>query len=237
MQSAELDQLMEQIESKYRVETVPFKIGDKVLKTLQIQDYEEYLVELLEAKGVGIKDLPYWAKIWEASFVLAYFLGKQPVKEGRRILEIGAGVGIVGIYAALCGHRVTVTDINPDALLFAKANALLNGVSADIVQCLDWNDSNLSASYDVIVGSEVVYDRQTYPTLVHFLRSALAPGGMIFLAKNLSLHAPMFFAELAKYFELKHSVQTLRGGDEDEQVELYAIRPKADVIRSQELVH
>ncbi len=237
MHSAELDRLMEQINSKYRVETVPLKIGDKVLKTLQIQDYEEYLVELLEAKGVGIKDLPYWAKIWEASFVLAYFLGKQPVKEGRRILEIGAGVGIVGIYAALCGHRVTVTDINADALLFAKANALLNGVSADIVQRLDWNDSNLSASYDVIVGSEVVYDRQTYPTLVHFLRSALAPGGMIFLAKNLSLHAPLFFAELAKYFELKHSVQTLRSGDEGEQVELYAIRPKADVIRSTELVH
>lgn len=237
MQSVELDRVMERIDSKYRVETVPLKIGDRVLKVLQIKDYEEYLVELIEAGGAGPKDLPYWAKIWEASFVLAYFLAKQPVRPGRRILEIGAGIGIVGIYAALCGHQVTVTDINEDALLFARANALLNGVSPDIVKRLDWNDSQLVAAYDMIVGSEVVYDRQTYPTLVHFLRSALAPGGMIFLAKNLSLHAPMFFAELAKYFELKHNVQTLHSGGEDEQVELYAIRPKADVIRSQELMH
>ena len=48
------------------------------------------------AGPVACLDLPFWAKVWEASFVLAYFLGRQPVVPGRRILEIGAGIGVVG---------------------------------------------------------------------------------------------------------------------------------------------
>jgi predicted nicotinamide N-methyase len=227
MPDTELDRLMRQIGEKYLVEAVPLKVGDKTLKVLQLKDFEQHVEELIERKGVGIKDLPYWAKIWDASFLLAYYIGKRPVALGQRILEIGAGMGVVGIYAALGGHRVTISDINEDALLFAKANALMNGIPEGRVTRLDWAAPFTDEPYDVIIGSEVVYERETYPMLVEFLRKALAPEGIIFLAKNAELHTPAFFAELAKHFEFKETVQTLRSGEEDRRICLYAIRRKS----------
>jgi EEF1A lysine methyltransferase 3 len=222
----ELNELMEQISSKFAIETVPLRIGDKVLKIIQIKDYEEYILDQIDAGDPNVTEAPFWAKLWEASFVLAYFLGKQPVKPNCQMLEIGAGIGTVGIYAALCGHRITITDINEDALLFARANALLNGLSDLEIRRLDWSDPGETRLYDVVVGSEVVYDRRSYPLLVDFLRRVLAPDGVIFLAKNADLPAPTFFEELTRCFEFKTTSQSLRMDGESQQIELFAVRHK-----------
>jgi predicted nicotinamide N-methyase len=225
---SELDLLMEQIKRNYDVEAVPLRIGDKTLKLLQFENFEKYLEALVEAKPVGLMDLPYWAKVWDSSFLLAYFLGKQPVVLGRRMLEIGTGIGVVGIYTGLCGHRVTITDINEDALLFARANALLNSATQVDVRRLDWNDCAGIEPYDVIFGSEVVYDRKSYASLVNFLDKALAPNGIIFLAKDYTLQTPSFFAELTKLFEFKETTQSVRSDGESRKICLYAIRRKGE---------
>jgi EEF1A lysine methyltransferase 3 len=227
----ELNELMEQIGSKFSIETVPLRIADKVLKIIQIKDYEEYILDQIDAGDPDVTQAPFWAKLWEASFVLAYFLGKQPVNPNCHMLEIGAGIGTVGIYAALCGHRITITDINEDALMFARANALLNGLTDLDIRRLDWSDPGETRLYDVVVGSEVVYDRRSYPLLVNFLERVLTPDGVIFLAKNADLPAPMFFKELTQCFEFKKTSQSIRTDGESQQIELFAVRHKrqADV--------
>lgn len=226
MSMLELDELMAQIGRKFSIETVPLKIGDKVLKIVQIKDYEEYILDQVDAGDPNVTEAPFWAKLWDASFLLAYFLGKQPIHPHHHLLEIGAGMGVVGIFAALCGHRITLTDINEDALLFARANALLNGLHNLEIRKLDWSDPFETRRYDVIVGSEVVYDRRTYPLLVDFLRRSLAPEGIIFLAKHAELPAPLFFEELTKCFEFKKTSQSLRMDGEAQQIELFAVRHK-----------
>ena len=223
---SELDELMEQISCRFPIETVPLKIADQVLQIVQLKDYEEYILDRIEAEDPDVTAAPFWAKLWEASFLLATFLGKQPVNPACHMLEIGSGIGIVGIYAALCGYRITITDINEDALLFARANALLNGLTDLEVRKLDWSDPGETRQYDVIVGSEVVYDRRSYPLLVDFLRRTLTPNGVIFLAKNADLPAPTFFVELTKHFKFKNTSQTLRRDGETQQIELFAIRHK-----------
>lgn len=222
---SELDKILQQIRKKYTIETAPLRLANRELNILQVTDLESYIERLVETETVGPMDLPYWAKIWEASFLLALFLGKQPVVPWHRMLEIGAGMGIVGLYASLCGHNVTITDIQEDAILFARANVLINGATAE-VRRLDWNAPDIGEPYEVIFGSEVVYDRSTYPLLVGFLRKALAPNGTIFLAKSTSLHAPMFFEELTKHFKFKRTVTKIRSGGEAAEVSLYAIRFK-----------
>jgi 2-polyprenyl-3-methyl-5-hydroxy-6-metoxy-1,4-benzoquinol methylase len=141
-------------------------------------------------------------------------------------MEIGAGIGVVGIYAALCGHNVTITDMNDDALLFARAGALLNKCPQVEVRKLDWARPDLPYRYDVIVGSEVIYDRENYPVLVNFLRQALEPNGVIFLAKNARLPTPKFLPELTKHFMFKEKTHSIRSEGETQQITLYAIRPK-----------
>lgn len=226
MSQEEFDVLMEGIRSKYAVHVAPVRIGDKTLKILQIENLEEYFVDLIDNKNVPVLDLPFWAKVWDASLLLAYFLGKQPVVMGQRMLEIGAGIGVVGVYAALCGHRITITDINEDALDFARANAWLNGATNAEIRKLDWVKSEVDCKYDVIAGSEVVYDRNSYPALVKFLRNALAPDGTIFLAKNAQLNTPAFFAEMSHFFKFKHTIQKIRMDGEVQEIALYAIRHK-----------
>ncbi len=227
MSQSELDRLMEQITSKYDVEILPMTIGNRKLKTLQLKDFESYIEKVVEAdEDIGLANLPFWAKVWEASLILAYFMGKQPVVPGRRILEVGAGLGIVGVYAALCGHRVTISDYNDDALLFARANALINNLPDVEIRNIDWNDQGFSEQYDVIIGSEIVYDRRGYPILVDFLKRALAPDGMVFMSKNAEMKTPAFFEELTKHFELKQNIQKMKTGEGDQEFVLYAIRTK-----------
>lgn len=221
----ELESIMEQIRRKYRVETAPLKLGKKEMQILQMEDLEGYIENLIENTNVGPMELPYWAKLWDTSLLLAYFLGKQPVIPWQRMLEIGAGVGVVGLYASLCGHDVTITDVDEDALLFSRANVLLNNAGAR-VRKLDWNAPDIGDRYEVIFGSEVIYDRKSYPLLVAFLRKALAPNGTAFLAKSTSLHAPAFFDEMTKYFKFKQTVQKVRSDGEIQEVSLYAIRFK-----------
>jgi methylase of polypeptide subunit release factors len=46
----------------------------------------------------------------------------------KRLLEIGGGVGLVSIVAATFGHKITMTEWDPDALNFARANAFSNPI-------------------------------------------------------------------------------------------------------------
>jgi predicted nicotinamide N-methyase len=217
---------MAEIAAKYPVEVVSLNIGARSLKVIQFKDLGAYIENLVDSEEVACLDLPFWAKVWEASFVLAHFLGRQPVIPGRRILEIGAGIGIVGVYAALCGHDVTITDNNHDALLFARAHVLLNGCPHAVVRHLDWRSPEIERPYDMIVGADVVYDRRSYGDLVRFFKMALVPKGMIFLAKNEQFRTAAFLAALTESFEFKRTVQTIRSEDRIAQVSLFAIRLK-----------
>jgi predicted nicotinamide N-methyase len=222
----ELQHVMGEITSRFDVEVTPLRIGKKTLNILQFLDFEKHIEELVETGTEGAIELPYWAKVWEGTFLLAYFMGKQPLVLGQRILEIGAGLGVVGIYSALCGHHVTITDNQADALLFARANVLLNDCSGAEVRKLDWRHPDLPHQFDLIVGSEVIYDRASYPELVEFLRQALSPSGVIFLSKNEQLPTPAFFAELTRHFKFKQTVQTMASNGESLRIALYAIRHK-----------
>jgi 16S RNA G1207 methylase RsmC len=53
-----------------------------------------------------------------------------PVREGDKVLDLGCGYGVVGIYAAkqLGGERVVMCDILEDAVALSKDNLAKNGI-------------------------------------------------------------------------------------------------------------
>lgn len=77
---------------------------------------------------------PYWAYGWAGGTVLArYILDHPQVARGRRVLDLGAGSGIVAIAAAKAGAaRVEAVDIDPTAGVAARLNARENDVAIDI---------------------------------------------------------------------------------------------------------
>ena len=57
------------------------------------------------------------------------------IDKNAKILDIGCGIGILGIAAAkLFDADVTMSDINKRAVMLAKKNIKLNNVNADIYQ-------------------------------------------------------------------------------------------------------
>jgi len=173
--------------SEIRFRTKQFKIDDQVLIDLEILDNSDGFLSTWEANHL---ELPYWAEIWPPAIVLCKLLvdlAKRNLLQGKRILEIGSGTGIVGIVAALCGaSSVMLTDCVPGCIELIKRNLKRNLLcdkassrefqnyptntnfspnhchlfpSAIDVQLLNWKKPNIwPTNFDLILGSEILYD-------------------------------------------------------------------------------
>ncbi len=177
-----------------------------------------------------LQDFPLWAKIWPASVVLAGHLSRLPVSPDRRILEIGSGLGVVGIIAASSGHDVTLTDANPHALEFARANAHINGCTRLTVQRLDWQDPRPEGKFDTIVGSEVVYKDRDIDRLLTLFVNCLKPQGHIILVEEMRRTLDPFFRHLDPHYRISISKKVLRAADEESLVLLIQMRPRNGVF-------
>ena len=229
MSKSDLDEILKDIEKDYKTEIVPITVSGRSLRCLRLADLDEIILDQLDKGDISGAELPYWGKIWEASILLAAYLIAQPVVPERKILEIGTGLGVSGLFAAACGHDVTLSDHKKEIIRFIRANTLLNKLDNVPIINLDWTEPTLNQLYDWIVGSEVVYHRPTYDSLVQFFLQALKPHGTIFLAKSTSLPANAFFSKLTQYFKFKKLDKVIRSGDQQFAISLYAIKRKEDL--------
>jgi predicted nicotinamide N-methyase len=171
-------------------------------------------------------DFPLWVKIWKASWVLAGYLADKPVDVNKRILEIGGGVGLVSIVAAVFGHHITMTEFNPDALNFARANARRNNCPDLEIFKLDWHHSELTDQFDMIVASEITYKEEDFSPLTQLFRSNLKAGGEIILASEIRKSGKDLFKCFQSAFDIKVIKKKLRSEAASIPVVLMKMRPK-----------
>ena len=76
---------------------------------------------------------PYWARPWGGGLALARRVLDQPdVVAGKRVLDLGAGSGLVAIAAMMAGAgQVTAADVDPYAITATRLNAEANGVTVE----------------------------------------------------------------------------------------------------------
>ncbi len=160
-------------------------------------------------------EFPLWAKIWPASWVLAGYLAEMPVASTKKIIEIGAGTGLVSIVAASFGHNVTLTESNPEALQFARANALVNGCPQLPIRELDWNRPQLKDRVDYIVASEVTYKKDDLQPLLSLFKHCLNPDGEVFLAGEMRRVSKDFYQQLETGFKIRAQKKILRSSGEE----------------------
>ncbi len=126
---------------------------------------------------------PYWAQPWPAAVMLAEHVLTQLAADpdSQPILELGAGLGIVGLALTQAGYRVVITDYDEDALAFVRGSAILNDLAVYAVRLLDWR-APPEDCYRTIVAAEVLYSRMHHQPLATLLKTRLKPGGVAWLS-------------------------------------------------------
>ena len=173
-----------------------------------------------------LHDFPLWAKSWEASWVLADYLAGLPPEPGNRFLEIGCGLGLVGVVAASFGHKVVMTEHNPDAIEFARVNAEMNHCADLEIIDLDWNSPSLYGRFDCIVGSEVVYHEKDFEPLRNLFERLLKPGGEVILCEGFRKTSLDFFKEMQRHFDLRAQQKSIRSPEKTVPVILCRMKRK-----------
>ena len=108
--------------------TVPLENRAEGVK-LVLPESEDTVVNMYAALGRPDED-PHWADLWQGSVALAEeVLANPETVRGKRVVDLGTGLGLAGIAAALAGAKeVVLTDREPRALYCALCAAEANGI-------------------------------------------------------------------------------------------------------------
>jgi predicted nicotinamide N-methyase len=138
--------------------------------------------------------MPYWPYLWPAALSMARMVLEAPWEPGASVLELGAGIGLVGLAALARGDRVTFNDSQSEAVELALWNARQNGFERAQGACFDWRKPPVR-SFSVILGCEVVYEIANHGPLLDVVESMLAAGGIAWFGDPCRQHAPAFIDE------------------------------------------
>ncbi|MER9846226.1 50S ribosomal protein L11 methyltransferase [Mesorhizobium sp. M0106] len=119
---------------------------------------------------------PYWAYVWAGGAVLARYIFDRPeTVAGRRVLDLGAGSGLVGIAAAKAGaSAVIAAEIDHNGVVALGLNATANGVAIMIIG--EDITSGPPPPVDVVVVGDLFYAHDLAGRVVPFLDRCLAAG-------------------------------------------------------------
>lgn len=164
---------------------------------------------------------PFWAKIWPASKAMSAFLRMEPQWIiGKKVLEIGAGIGLPSFSIAHLAREVIVTDHAPSAIELINKNInhlCINNLEAI---CLDWNDFPLQVRGDTVLLSDVNYDPDAYGPLLKLILTMIDDGTVIIIATPERIMAIPFVDALQKFIK-HHFLHTVE--DMDQLIEIRMI--------------
>lgn len=168
-----------------------------------IDETIDQLFDLYQAQGeteLFEEMCPYFGTLWPAGRVLADFLAASPEPQERRILELGCGLALPSLYLARLGRIVHATDVHPDVPTFLERNRARNKVDGPTFTTLDWRTVQSGAHlWDLVLASDVLYDKTQPPSLLNFLTRNLAPGGRMLLADPGRTYVQGFFHDAAQH--------------------------------------
>ncbi len=147
---------------------------------------------------------PYWSILWRSGVALARELETVPL-EGRRVVELGCGLGVPSLAAARAGASVLATDTEPDAIGLLERNAAENGVRLETAR-VDWALPEGLAEmgpFDLVVGSDILYER---PNVARLLKLLPRLAGEAWIAQPGRSVADAFLEQAEKRWQVETTV-------------------------------
>ena len=155
----------------YKVKFETICIGGVAYTVRSLLNLQQFSDPNGEALRLGISSAlwPLFGQIWPMSKILARVMLREQLA-GRRILEIGCGLGLPSIVVKQLGGDITASDYHPLAPAFLRENTLLNSLAPIRFQTGDWNTASLNVGkFDLIIGSDVLYEPQHIGLLSSFI--------------------------------------------------------------------
>jgi predicted nicotinamide N-methyase len=186
--------LLARIHRRYQTKTQTLQIGELQIPFTRIADPDVVLDQVAaeedrREKVTGERHegeelhLPYWAELWESGQGIGQMLvGFPQLVRGKNILDLGCGMGLAGTVAAALGANVMFADLEPDSLLFATLNSI-SWREKIRTRRLNWQKDRLAERFDVILGADILYEKEQWPFLEPFWREHLSGGGSVLLGE------------------------------------------------------
>jgi predicted nicotinamide N-methyase len=176
---------------------------------------------LRDAEALAQRPIPYWARSWPSGVALAGALTADPPRSGRRVLELGCGLGLPSIVAARANALVLATDGSTDAVAYAAHGLALNEVEAEVAH-VDWGEHGEAlvarGPWDLVLASDVLYTRQNVEVALRLFPRLLAVGGELVVADPDRAGTRDFLAAARATFHLR----TRRDGE----IALHRLTPR-----------
>ena len=148
--------------------------------------------------GISSASWSLFGVVWDSSIVLAHLVYEMDI-QGVRILELGCGIGLPSHILNLRNANITATDIHPCAEEFMERNALLNECNKIPFVQTSWLDIDSALGrFDVIIGSDLLYERDHVEQLSSFIeRHSMPNNKVVIVDPGRFLHA-RFSREMKK---------------------------------------
>ena len=168
----------------YAVQIVPLRIGGSDYRIRALSDRQQFADPHGDAERAGISSAawPLFGQVWPAGIVLAEAASAMPVA-GRRILEFGCGLALASLVLQRRGADITASDHHPLVEDFLRKNAVLNDLPPVPYRDAPWAGEDASLGrYGLLLGGDVLYEREHVPLLAGFLERHAAPVAEIVVA-------------------------------------------------------
>lgn len=188
------EQLFAELNRDFHLKSVSVQFDAEALELIKVADLDELLEKVTDADQI-----PFWAELWPASLGLArYIFNNRLLLRGKKVLELGAGIGLAGIAARLAGADLLQTDYSEAALKFIKVNSLRNGLTEPQLLLADWRCFPDAGLFDMILGADILYEKTLHPYLEKIITNSLKPNGTVWLAdpgRDYALEFVLFLLE------------------------------------------
>ena len=151
-------------------------------------------------------------RLWPAAAALSTFLAGLEIPAGSTVIELGAGLGAVGMVLAMAGNRVVITDQQQMLPLLIRniqhqfgSIGWESGGGAPDVRELSWaSGSNASLHglperYEYVVASDVLYDEDSFEVLRETIERVAGPGATVVIAVHERPAAHAFFLAPSRF--------------------------------------
>ncbi len=179
--------------------------GEDDLQIRSLLDRQQHADPLGDAARLGISSAqwPLFGLLWPSGAHLAARLALRPVVLAERILEIGCGLGLASLVAHRRGADVTASDVHPLAASFLLENLRLNRLPPMKYRHGPWlapavpAQGDLQGEFDLLIGSDVLYERDDHATLAGFIQRHAAAAAEVWIVDPDRGNRPAFNRAMA----------------------------------------